>query len=91
MVQQKGLLIKERSASQSKLLLLPHLVDGKTWPKSPLGSEHVRSGASSPRLLPPINDLQQYFEKIEEREEKAIKWVLKQLDDPVLDNFLANP
>lgn len=73
--------MKERSVSQSRLVLLSPLVEAKNTSKSPMGSEIItKSGNSTPRQLPPIDDLQAYFKQIEDQEEKLIIKVLKEID-----------
>ena len=72
--------MKERSSSQSRLLLLAPLVDSKNSIASHMGSEIQKSGGSSPRQLPPIKNLQKLFEQIESNEEKALISILKDLE-----------
>ena len=80
--------MKERSASQSRLVLLAPLGDSKSGAKSPVGSDiGAKSRSGTPRALPPLEDLQINFQKIEDYEERALLSILKELDDPALDNI----
>ncbi len=80
-MQKKGLAIKERSASQSRMFLLNPLAESKSARKSPAVSEILpKSGSSTPKRLPPIEDLQTYFKQIETQEEKALILILREID-----------
>ncbi len=80
--------MKERSASQSRLMLLAPLSENKPGSRSPMNSEiTAKSGSSTPRVLPPIEDLQKYFKLIEDQEEKALVAILKELDDKAFEVF----
>lgn len=73
--------MKERSSSQSRLATLGPIFDSKSATKSPTGSEiFPKSGSSTPRKLPPIEDLHNYYKLVEEQEEKALNLLLKELD-----------
>lgn len=49
--------------------------------------DRVKSGASTPRSLPPLENLQSYFKMIEDQEERALAAMLKELDNPELEKF----
>ena len=73
--------MKERSSSHSRLVSLGPMFDTKSSTKSPTGSEiFPKSGSSTPRKLPPIEDLHNYYKLVEEQEEKALNLLLKEMD-----------
>jgi hypothetical protein len=82
--QKRGYTVKERSASQSRLLLLAPLAESKSGVKTPLGLDTAKN---SPRFFLHPDDLQEMFEKIEKLEEKALMSILQELDNPLLDNL----
>lgn len=82
--------MKERSASQSRLVLLTPLVDSKNSIASGMGSEMPKSGSNTPRQLPPLKNLQKTFDNIEAEEEKALINILKELDDSLFVNELGS-
>ena len=80
--------MKERSVSQSRLMLLSPLADSRSNCKSPMGSEiNTKSGSNTPRNLPPIDDLQKYFKMLEDQEEQALVAILKEIDDQAHEIF----
>jgi hypothetical protein len=62
-------------------LLTGALLDSKSATKTLKGFEILpKSGSSTPRKLPPIEDLHTYYKQIEDQEEKALALILRELD-----------